>query len=588
MKHIKKLSALLMCALIALSACLTASAATNPAIKPTGDYTLKINLYESANQAIKENLGSLATNRGNGGETTPDSAFKKSTLAGVKFDIYPANSAKNGKEEGSTAKQVTTDAYGVATFTTKTPGTYWVKVNSLPKAVAACLDIKDGFAVDLPMTNPNGDGWLKTVNVYPKVDTVWGKATFKKVDEKGNAITSSSAKFTLYRTDITDAMITAAKSGYTQLENALKGVAGNAWTTYGSPLTSKSDGTFDTGTIPYGAYKLVETKAPTGYALDTTPRYFIIDGLESTQNIANVTTNGNTYTIGEVNIKNKKLEGIQKTLTSGESASIGDTVTWTITGKVPSDWETAGYTEYKITDTLHEAFEYSNESTAKVGEKTVALDYNSTNKIVTLNLITGKQNYSAGDIITITIKATLKPNAALLTGITNTARLTYNNGGGDVVKDATSKAVKTGGYTFKKVDSADNNKVLKDAKFKVYKSSNNEQVTDFYTKADLSSQTSDGIVISDDKGLVHIYGLAYGSYYLVEVQAPKGYELNGGKINFTITEATSDTAGKVDYTIKNKKKVDLPFTGGVGAEVVVASGVLLMVAAGFVLKKRVK
>ena len=587
MKHIKKLSALLMCALIALSACLTASADPNPAIKPTGDYTLKINLYESANQAIKENLGSLATNRGNGGETTPDSAFKKSTLAGVKFDIYPANSAKNGKEEGSTAKQVTTDAYGVATFTTKTPGTYWVKVNSLPKAVAACLDIKDGFAVDLPMTNPNGDGWLKTVNVYPKVDTVWGKATFKKVDEKGNAITSSSAKFTLYRTDITDAMITAAASSYNQLVATLSASTGITWTEYKTDITSGANGEFSTGRIPYGAYKLVETQAPTGYALNQTPRYFIIDGLEDTKNIENVDITGNTYTIGEVKIINKKLEGISKTLTSDSTASIGETVTWEIKGKVPSDWGTANYTEYKITDTLHEAFDYVN-TTVKVGGAEVTDVAKIAGNTVTVNLKDKINASNADKDIVITITATLKPNAALLNGIKNTATLTYSNSGGSKTETAESGEVKTGGYTFKKVGSDTGDKGLAGAKFKVYKSSNNKQVTYFCTDAGLKNLAVDGIVESDANGFVHIYGLAYGDYYLVEVKAPKGYELNGENINFTITEATSDTSGKVDKTIYNEKKVELPFTGGVGAEVVVASGVVMMVAAGFVLKKRVK
>ena len=591
MKHIKKLSALLMCALIALSACITASAATNQAIKPTASvndpYKLIINLYESANQAIQDLPDKSGLTHGNG-VTPPTTSFDKSNFANVKFNIYNANATRDGKTGNVIGTAITTN--GVATYTTTTAGTYWVELDesTLPKEVAAVLDLKKGFAVDLPMTNAAGTGWLKTVNVYPKVDTVWGIAKFKKIEKVTNAVLSG-ATFALYRTDITQDMINAAATSYDQLKAALS-ASGITWTAYGSTLTSKSDGTFDTGTIPYGAYKLVETMPPKDHALDTTPYYFIIDGLQATHNIGNFTTSGDTNIIGEVKIINEKLEGISKTLKtpSDGTASIGDEVTWEIRGKVPSDAGKANYTKFVFTDNLDNAFSHKS-TTVTVGgaEVTNVAAYDQSTKIVTVNLKDKINLTNANKDIVITIKATLNADVRLLsTGIQNTATLTYNNGGGDVVKDATSKAVKTGGYTFKKVDSADNNKVLKDAKFKVYKS-NGTQVTDFRTNAGLTTTpATGGIVTSDGDGLVHIYGLAYGSYYLEEVQAPKGYELNGGHIDFAITEATS--ASGVDKTIYNKKKVELPFTGGVGAEVVVASGVLMMVAAGFVLKKRVK
>lgn len=56
-------------------------------------------------------------------------------------------------------------------------------------------------------------------------------------------------------------------------------------------------------------------------------------------------------------------------------------------------------------------------------------------------------------------------------------------------------------------------------------------------------------------------------YWLVETEAPNGYELIKSPVKVTVTLTSHDTL-KVD--VENKKKTDLPFTGGEGTMMVVA------------------
>lgn len=49
------------------------------------------------------------------------------------------------------------------------------------------------FCVDLPMTNPTGDGWMADVYVYPKNFTTRGTVTLNKVGEDKEALLARSS-----------------------------------------------------------------------------------------------------------------------------------------------------------------------------------------------------------------------------------------------------------------------------------------------------------------------------------------------------------------------------------------------------------
>lgn len=93
-------------------------------------------------------------------------------------------------------------------------------------------------------------------------------------------------------------------------------------------------------------------------------------------------------------------------------------------------------------------------------------------------------------------------------------------------------------------------------------------------------------VVSDANGSFGVYGLAYGTYYLLETQAPAGYNLSAVPIKVTIHE----TSHQPEYTIPvtNHAGTILPETGGMGTTIVYIVGGVMVVAAVVLLvtKKR--
>ena len=69
-------------------------------------------------------------------------------------------------------------------------------------------------------------------------------------------------------------------------------------------------------------------------------------------------------------------------------------------------------------------------------------------------------------------------------------------------------------------------------------------------------------------------------YYLVETQAPSGYNLlnNAVKVNFTDAEVEA-TAGVYTVKVPNSSGIQLPITGGTGTVIFTIIGIALMVGA---------
>ena len=69
-------------------------------------------------------------------------------------------------------------------------------------------------------------------------------------------------------------------------------------------------------------------------------------------------------------------------------------------------------------------------------------------------------------------------------------------------------------------------------------------------------------------------------YYLVETQAPSGYNLldNAVKVNFTDAEVEA-TAGIYTVEVPNSSGIKLPITGGTGTVIFTVVGIALMVGA---------
>ncbi len=108
-------------------------------------------------------------------------------------------------------------------------------------------------------------------------------------------------------------------------------------------------------------------------------------------------------------------------------------------------------------------------------------------------------------------------------------------------------------------------------------------------------------LVSDGQGKFEITGLAYGTYYLQETKAPKGYALNDARYKFEIKAGSyKATEGGVTYesddpvsdkTVGGAQRVDnrkvtIPQTGGIGTVIFTAVGIALMAGAFVAMRKR--
>ena len=555
MKHIKKLSALLMCALIALSACITASALGNDdaLIKDGETGKLTIHLYE----ALKPYLDEAKTNK------NEDGSQFTGTLDDKKYKAVDGGTVKiTGVTNPSYSSTDTVDD-GVAVFDNLPVGEYEVSfvANTFSTTVRSYLQ-NYTFKVKVPTTKADGKGFNFDVHVYPKIQAVYGKLTFTKKDGSNGNAGLKGVTFGVY------------------IDSGCKTLLIDAQHLPTGKITTGDNGTF-TLTLAPGTYYLKELATVNGYILNQQVIPVVIDG-----KLDSVETGGYTYTTAELtNYKNNT--SISKTV-NDTKVIVGQTVTYTVNVTLPKGIQTGD--RFVITDNLPAGLtgQSCTVKGVKSGNIEETIKPTVTDKyVITFNdssatKVKDLANYKA---LKVVITATVNTNNAILLtdGITNKARYEYKPiHGSEISGEASSAPIKTGSVLIKKTTSDSKGDVTK-AKFKLFTDSTCQTPATFYTDSALTKLGTE--VSPNADGDLIFYGLEpEKTYYVLETQAPTGYELYGKAVPVTAVVGIDSGAD----TITNKKKVELPFTGGVGAEVVVASGVLLMVAACFVLKKRVK
>jgi len=169
--------------------------------------------------------------------------------------------------------------------------------------------------------------------------------------------------------------------------------------------------------------------------------------------------------------------------------------------------------------------------------------------------------------------------------IYNGGELNYTNSAGheyDNEKIGDPDKPKTDVYGIKIYKINVNSEVLKDAKFNIYTSEADAIAGD--TSKALKMPDGSGIweVTTNEYGYAYIYGLAEGTYYLVETAPPTGYNILTEPIEVVITTGTDseDATVAADLTVQvnvtNKKGFDLPTTGGMGTILFTAAGLALI------------
>ena len=289
---------------------------------------------------------------------------------------------------------------------------------------------------------------------------------------------------------------------------------------------------------------------------------------------------------------------IEKTVNDNDlTVEIGQVLTYTITGKVPS---TTGYTEftYQVTDTMTEGLTFSKDVKVTIGGTDVTADATITNNengfVASVNMMKYQDQIDKPVVITYT--ATVNEKAIVNDKETNTAVLKYSNdpANKDSYKESTVTVdVFSFNIVINKYAANNAETKLEGAKFVLKKGANGPYYKyDAATKAvtwvdDKSAATE---VSTDANGAARFDGLQAGTYSLEETVAPAGYNQLTKDIIIVLDKTGSATingaasAPGTDHSlttgVANSTGTVLPETGGTGTVIFVALGALAVICAG--------
>lgn len=421
MKITKKITSIVLALLLAVSAFAGLAITANAAALPDGPYTLNVHKGSVAKTTeydgdTESKIGNTAFG-GNGGltGTTDDAPANFKGLKDVTFSIYKVgdfNSANNPTTVADAQAKVTRDsiavtatkttgADGLASFTNLQKGLYLVVEDetSLPASVNTAAA---PFLVWLPTTNANGDGWLTTVEVYPKNLTTLGGAVLEKKIDTADYDASKIDVAPVFKiveknsdgaatTDVVTGITLASKNangstgtvsnGARYKDTVVVGVSGGKIAVTGLPVGSYAFVETGAATVDGTAYPLNNNEVPFSVAMGTSRTVAVTasesysykdsEGNNMTTTLAfgeamdNATyAKDATYTNLSLTLDNSADVTISKTVTSdavratninGQSVNIGDTVYWNISVAIPANIDK--YTNYVVTDTLDSALE---------------------------------------------------------------------------------------------------------------------------------------------------------------------------------------------------------------------------------------
>lgn len=314
-----------------------------------------------------------------------------------------------------------------------------------------------------------------------------------------------------------------------------------------------------------------------------------------------------------------------------ETVSIGQVVTYTVTGSVP---DTTGYDQYQyiIHDELSTGLDFVNDANgtalgegattinvtvafkgtgvtdASTAPTTATIDTDNSKKM-SLDLSTWVKANQANKGKEFTVTYYAKVNNDAVVTEKNKAQLEYGNKSGETTTTTPSEA-KTPTYPLDILKTRkDTSKKLAGAKFSLYTSETDAKNRTNPIKVtgnngnyvvDPTSTTTEFVSVDSITGVygynLHVNGLAEGTYYLVETKAPDGFNKLTAPIEVKITKSTDTDANNwtisKDGTPETDKIIDvenstgslLPSTGGMGtiAFTVVAALLVLGVAISFI------
>lgn len=343
-----------------------------------------------------------------------------------------------------------------------------------------------------------------------------------------------------------------------------------------------------------------------------------------------------TDTNATVNMKSNYPTVVKKVNDkTADDVNIGDTVTYTLTSKVPDmtgytsyvfnfkDTLSAGLTFKEITSVTVGAGENVQNVTEGTGDNTYRLEQIGQNITITMNNFLASNANKVGQEIKVTYTVTLNKDA--VTGFDankNSATVEYSNKPGTDNKGESEPSivdVHTFNFTiFKYYLKGADKTGLANAEFELYKANEAGNAADEnakinivkvkdgeYRQATPEEAAAEGfksdVIVSGSNGKVLVKGLDAGTYYLRETKAPEGYnkllsditvvikadydvktgKLTSYSVDYTYNGKTTNGAAITNKTdspevaVENKTGAQLPSTGSKGALMVTLAGIVL-------------
>ena len=364
--------------------------------------------------------------------------------------------------------------------------------------------------------------------------------------------------------------------------------------------TVAADGTATFANLAMGEYFIRPTSTTSVYQL-------MLQKVEPT--VADV-EGKQTYVIDDVTFSAKHKEVSVTKTADKTSVTKNEKVTYTITVDIPTYASQAVDKSFYVSDLLPDGL------TIDVGSIKVArngTDITSENTQYTLNttantttspyytfkLSVDTDKYAAnwavdgGNQLVITYTATFNKDTSTEVNVKETNTVTFDYSNYPYVENSHEQKTATVNVTtfaikIDKYVNGDEGAKLANAKFDLYRTATQAEI-DAGTSVEIPLTSIQGIKLEGDKvtdanGVAtfekyEANGTKY-DYYLVETQAPSGYNIlnNAAKVNFTDSDVAT-TEGVYTVKVPNKSGIQLPITGGTGTVIFTIIGIALMVGA---------
>ena len=375
-------------------------------------------------------------------------------------------------------------------------------------------------------------------------------------------------------------------------------IAANSSITPVKTQTVAADGTATFANLAMGEYFIRPTSTTSVYQL-------MLQKVEPT--VADV-GGKQTYVIDDVTFSAKHKEVSVTKTADKTSVTKNEKVTYTITVEIPTYASQAVDKSFYVSDLLPDGLTIDTDSIkvqidrtdVDTAAYTLYKEANTTTEpYYTFKLSVDTDKYAAswaangGKQLVITYTATLNDNNTTAVNVKEINTATYAYSFYPYLTDTRKTKTATEEVTTFEIQidkhvQGQTDQKLPDAKFDLYRTATQAEI-DAGKAVTIPYTTEKGIKLEADK-VTDANGVATFekyeangenyNYYLVETQAPSGYNIldNAVKVNFTDAEVAG-TNGIYTVEIANTSGIQLPITGGTGTVIFTIIGIALMVGA---------